>query len=352
MNKYKIAIYTICKNEEANVEKWAASNSEADVRIVCDTGSTDGTVAKLKAAGIETYQITVDPWRFDVARNASLNLLPADVDICIWQDLDEVLLPGWREAIENNWQEGTTNANHRYRHNGGAWQWHYKIHARQNCRWRWPVHEKLAWSVPAHDIWIQDFYLDEHQIYKESRNSSYAGLIRKKIDEGECHWKTYMFLAVEYDRNGEPERARAEREIAYDVCDDGAIVKSYIARIIGMTYSDQGNHEQADLWFNRGVIDSPERETLYRWGHSFYVRKDWANAFVQLSRCVTQLARRDGYTYDPAAWSYLPYDELALCCYYLEMYSKAVDYGTQALEMDPNDVRLQNNLAFYKERVQ
>ncbi len=41
----------------------------------------------------------ITPWRFDVARNKSLNLLPDDVDICVCTDLDEVFNKGWRKRI-------------------------------------------------------------------------------------------------------------------------------------------------------------------------------------------------------------------------------------------------------------
>jgi len=38
----------------------------------------------------------VHPWRFDVARNAALALVPDNV--CISPDLDDVLPEGWREV--------------------------------------------------------------------------------------------------------------------------------------------------------------------------------------------------------------------------------------------------------------
>ena len=43
MNKYKVCVYAICKNEEKFVNKWVKSMSEADEIYVLDTGSTDNT---------------------------------------------------------------------------------------------------------------------------------------------------------------------------------------------------------------------------------------------------------------------------------------------------------------------
>lgn len=40
MNKFKICIYAICKNEEKFVSRWVESMKEADKIFVLDTGST------------------------------------------------------------------------------------------------------------------------------------------------------------------------------------------------------------------------------------------------------------------------------------------------------------------------
>ena len=44
MNKYKICVYAICKNEEKFIERWVNSMKEADKIYVLDTGSTDKSV--------------------------------------------------------------------------------------------------------------------------------------------------------------------------------------------------------------------------------------------------------------------------------------------------------------------
>ena len=52
MNKYKVCVYAICKNEEKFVSRWVKSMSEADEIYVLDTGSTDNTVKFLKDLGV------------------------------------------------------------------------------------------------------------------------------------------------------------------------------------------------------------------------------------------------------------------------------------------------------------
>ena len=79
----KIAVYTIAKNEEQFVKRWADSCKEADYRLILDTGSTDETTAIAWDIGVTTHHKEFTPWRFDHARNHALSLLPEDIDICI-----------------------------------------------------------------------------------------------------------------------------------------------------------------------------------------------------------------------------------------------------------------------------
>lgn len=87
---YKICVYTICKNEEQHITAWLNSIKDADYICVLDTGSTDHTLDIIKTfqndpnytTPIIWAQQIFKPFRFDTARNASMQLIPDDVDIC------------------------------------------------------------------------------------------------------------------------------------------------------------------------------------------------------------------------------------------------------------------------------
>ena len=81
MGNYSVCVYAICKNEEAFVDRWMDSMSEADRVVVLDTGSSDATVEKLRNRGAEVTVEVISPWRFDTARNRSLELVPEDTAI-------------------------------------------------------------------------------------------------------------------------------------------------------------------------------------------------------------------------------------------------------------------------------
>ena len=56
INKYKICVYAICKNEEKFVNRWFESMKEADNIFVLDTVSTDNTIQILKELGVKVLQ--------------------------------------------------------------------------------------------------------------------------------------------------------------------------------------------------------------------------------------------------------------------------------------------------------
>ena len=174
----KVVVYAICKNEAQFVDRWVDSMSEADKIVVLDTGSSDDTAERLAARGVEVTTEVISPWRFDAARNRSLELVPEDTDICVCTDLDEVFHPGWRKHLEAAWQPGASQASYRYTWSfnpdgsEGVVFWCEKIHARQGFRWTHPVHEVLTWvgeGAPGPKVIAEGIQLDHYPDASKSR---------------------------------------------------------------------------------------------------------------------------------------------------------------------------------------
>ena len=149
MSKYKVSVYAICKNEEKFIDRWYESMKEADEIYVLDTGSTDLSVEKLEFNGVNVSVCEINPWRFDTARNKSLDLVSLDTDICVCTDIDEVFEPGWREKLEKYWDKDITRGYYNYNwsfDNKGRPAVNFyldKIHSRNGYKWSHPVHEIL-----------------------------------------------------------------------------------------------------------------------------------------------------------------------------------------------------------------
>ena len=203
MSKYKVCVYAICKNEAKFVERWYNSMKEADAIYVLDTGSTDNTVSLLKKKNIIVKEANIKPWRFDIARNKSLDLVPEDYDICVCTDLDEVLEEGWRKSLEESWQSTTTRCRYNYnwsldKNNKPLVNFYTdKIHKRHGYKWTHPVHEVLSYDGTENIITIDNITLNHYPDTKKSR-SSYLPLLELSVKEDPSDDRNMHYLGREY----------------------------------------------------------------------------------------------------------------------------------------------------------
>ena len=203
----KIAVYTIALNEEHNVEQWHKSAKDADYLLIADTGSTDKTVELAKKLGIKVAKISIKPWRFDDARNAALALLPDDIDICVSLDMDEVIVEGWREALESM-DKDATQVLYEY-----TWSWRdpqsrtqpqvryliNKVHARHGYRWKYPVHEIL---FPNRNEKHKEVFLENFKIHHypeiDREPNRYNDLIKLAFEENMDSSRYWKYLIDYY----------------------------------------------------------------------------------------------------------------------------------------------------------
>ncbi len=168
----KVAVYTIALNEAQHVKRWASSVHDADIVCFADTGSTDDTLKlarkALRSQRAKFSSISISPWRFEDAHNASLALVPADIDVCIPLHLDEMLMPGWRKALERGWLPGTTKCFYPYvfsHHPDGTPELEFlqnRIHARRGYRWKYPDHEGVyPYDILERSVTIPDLRIEQ-----------------------------------------------------------------------------------------------------------------------------------------------------------------------------------------------
>ena len=200
----KVVVYTISKNEEKFVNRFCESMKEADEIYVLDTGSTDDTVKLLRENGVNVLVKEIVPWRFDVARNESLNMVPDDTDICICVDLDEVFVSGWREELEKVWDNDTNRL--RYVYNWSLDKddrpiisfYGEKIHSRKGYKWTHPVHEVLQFDGDEEKFLFTDKVIINHYPDSSKSRSSYLPLLELSVKESPEDDRNMHYLGREY----------------------------------------------------------------------------------------------------------------------------------------------------------
>lgn len=351
----KIAVYAICKNEAKFARRWMASMSEADQVAVLDTGSSDGTARLLRELGARVEEETVSPWRFDVARNRSLELVDADADVCVCTDLDEVFRPGWRKALEAAWAPGTGQAAYRYTWSftpGGREDrvfWIEKAHRRHGYRWAHPVHEVLKWigeGEPGPTVWAREVQLDHHPDPDKSRGQ-YLPLLELSVAEDPEDDRNLHYLGREYFFYGRWDDciATLERHLALPAA-TWADERSASMRYIAKAWREKSRPDLARDWYLRAVAQAPHlREPLIDLARLLYDQEDWEGVLTFTAWALAIETRPRTYITEAEAWGSLPFDLRSMAFYRTGRIPQALSEARRALALEPENQRLQSNVA-------
>jgi tetratricopeptide (TPR) repeat protein len=352
MKKYKICVYAISKNEEKFVDRWYESVKEADEVYVLDTGSTDNTIKKLQEHNVMVKQEIINPWRFDVARNKSLELVPDDTDICVCIDLDEVLEKGWRKKLEDNWEENTTQAIYTYNWSfddmgkPNVTFYYEKIHSRKDYTWTHPVHEILTYigNGQENKKLIADIILNHYPDKTKSR-SSYLPLLELSVREDPENDRNTHYLGREYMYYQEWDKAieTLEKHLSLKKAtwkDERSASMRFIARC----YSNKGNLTQARIWLEKAINEAPYlREAYTEYGILEYNNKNYKDAIIYLNKALDIKDKYLSYINETFCWDNTIYDLLSICYFNIFDLKNSLYYATKAYNMNKNDSRIKNN---------
>ena len=350
MKKYKICVYAIEYNEEKFLSRWMKSIKNADGVYVLDTGSNDKTKKLLKKHGAIVKTKKIKPWRFDKARNLSLDMVPEDTDICICLDLDEVLIPGWREILENIWDENTTRIQYTYnwrldKNNKPIVSFYAdKIHSRKNYKWIYPVHEVLTCSTDEVYKTSNELTINHYPDDKKSR-SSYLPLLELSVKEDPTNDRNMHYLGREYMYYGR-----------WNECIDTLIKHLHLKsatwkdercasmRFIARSYINLNRYDEAEMWLLKAIKEAPYlRDPYVEMMLLKYRLEDYESIIKYGKEALKIKSNEKSYINEPFSWNETIYDLLSLAYYYTGNTTNAIKNVDIAIKINPDDKRLLNN---------
>ena len=346
----KIAVYAISKNEAGFVERFCASAKDADLILIADTGSTDDTAERARACGATVHDICITPWRFDLARNAALALIPRDFDVCVSLDLDELLEPGWREEIERVWIKGeTTRLRYMFDWGCGISFFYEKIHAKHGYLWHHPCHEYPVPDGRITEVWAQtDFLIAVHKPDPTKSRSQYMDLLELSVKEDPQCPRNAFYYARELSFN-----ARWQESI--DACKSYLLLpratwmneRCYAYRVMGRCHSELGQFEEAEKAFHSAAAEAPNtREPWCELAMLMYRQHRWEECFAFSMRALRIVDRLKVYTCDPAVWGAQPHDLASISAWHVGLIEVSIAQARMAVEKEPDNERLVANLDF------
>lgn len=349
MTKLKIAVAAISKNEEQFVKRFCDSAKDADLISIADTGSTDNTVKYAKECGVDVHQIAISPWRFDLARNAGLALIPNDVDVIISLDLDEILEPGWREEIEKVWVKGqTTRLRYKFDWGQGISFFYEKIFSKHGYKFWHPVHEYPKADPRIVEIYAQtDKLLVSHHPDNSKSRGQYLPLLEMSVKEDpHCPRNAFYYARELTFYNKWLDAVVALNKYLEMPEANWANERCYAMRLLGKAY-DALNQDGLE-WFDKATKEAPNtREPWVEMAQSYYSKKMWAECYAASMRALEIKDKALVYTMNPDVWGALPHDLAAISAYNLGRKDAAIEQGKLALTFEPDNIRLKNNLTYY-----
>ena len=345
----KIAVYAIAKNEEQFVERFLESAKDADYIIIGDTGSTDRTVETLEDIDTKVlvYPIHISPWRFDLARNAVLALIPADAEVCISLDLDEVLTPGWRDIIERQWKPGvTTQLRYQFDWGLGIEFQYEKIHSRRGFRWHHPCHEYPVLDARIDPCWAHTpALLVKHLPDPSKSRGQYMDLLQLSVKEDPHCPRNAFYFARELTFN---ERwLEAEDALKNYLALPGAVwanERSYAMRLLGQTYRRLGNIKESERWLVSATQEAPDtREPWCDLAQHYYFESRWPESYAAAKRALAITEMAKVYTCDPKVWGWWPHDQLTIAAWRIGLFNESLESAKTALAMEKTNPHLRSN---------
>ncbi len=352
----KICVYAIAKNEIKFIERWHNSVKEADYICVLDTGSTDGSFEKFKELGIITKQKVYSSFRFDVARNDSMKLIPPNATICVCVDIDEIFEPGWSKILKDNWKETTIRAKYRYTWNfnkdgsEGIVFMADKIHKYGAYVWTHPVHEVLLpknSNLQGDVLNLPNIQLNHRADTTKSR-SNYLPLLELSIKEQPLDDRNMHYLGREYMYYGKFDQAikMLKKHLQLPTA-KWTEERSASYRYIAECYKQKNNFKSFVKYLLLAIIEAPNvREPYFALAVEYYNKNKFEESAFYFLQMLKIEKRELNYMSLPESWGSLPYDCLSICFYHLKKYDKAIFYAEKALAIHPCERILQNKNLF------
>ena len=340
----KVCIYTICKNEEKFIDRWYESVKDADYICVLDTGSTDNTVEKLKKYNIITDTKIINPWRFDVARNESMKLIPKDTDVCFCIDIDEVIKPGWKEEIKKVWKKDTNRLRYTFlgqldKHGNPTYHFiNNKIHSLNGYEWKSPLHEYLVCKNNIENTILNENIVVYHRPDETKSRAAYLDILKQAVIDNPNDDRCLFYLGKEYMiYNKYNDAIKTFLKHINMPTSTWDLERSASMRYLAKCYDHINNYEESKKWLENAIKETPNiREPYVDLAKIEYIISNYDNVIDNCHKALKITEKEKNYTNEPYCWDHTIYELLALSLYFKKEYQEALKYINLAINISPD----------------
>ena len=350
----KVAVYAICKNEKDNIEKWLKCFSKADYVCVLDTGSTDGSWELLQSnqkiySNLILDQKIISPWRFDYARNASLELVPEDTTMYFMVDLDEIIKEdNWVNNVKMVWEPNFSRGVYSYHRNVDENDNilrtinEFRIHSKKWHKYINIVHEALVDENDEKKFLIDictPISIAVWHYPKADKKTNYLELCEQDLEVYPDDAVMRLQLCIECEIEHEYDKAEYHYNYLLDH-DQNKIQWFEIARCytgLGYINYKQNNLDLALRYFSEGRILYPLFSDNYLLAMEIYYNNKDFDKVIKIGEEALNNCYRATWCNITDIKSYSVYYLVGLSYYYKQDYFKALNYLWIAKKLNPTE---------------
>lgn len=361
----KIAIYAICKNEIGNIAQFLESAKEADCIRIVDTGSTDGTLdffplaaSKYPGLDFQIVQAEFQPFAFDTARNMALNWVEqTDCDFALFVDLDERIETGWADSLRALLEL------HADKHYNVIGTYMSLLHEGRVCT-RYVQNKGhalglgVSWKYSAHEVFFIPVVFETNHIQTninfthhkdESKERKYLDLLKQDFESYPNDHRCIFYYGRELYYAGQYEQAVNVLETATKNS-YGYFMSQHLELLICL-YNSTRN---AKYLYEAVSLNQLVPEIYYLLAVHHYKNNNF-NAgvgYIELLLNSVEADKDSNYGVmfkDPDVSGWKAFDIMSVCYWNLGELQKAVFCGAKALELNPTNQRLIDNIMKLKQ---
>lgn len=283
-------------------------------------------------------------------------MIPEDFDICVSLDLDEVMRPGWKENILKVWNDNTTRLHYTYNwliENNIAKISFYsdKIHKRKGAFWVNPVHEIVKFHEPETIVTTDDVIIDHYPDKNKSRKS-YLPLLELSIKEDPQNDRNMHYLGREYMYYGKWNDAidtliKHIKMKSATWSDERCASMRFIARC----YKNLQRYDEALMWLEKAIKEAPYlRDPYAEIALLYYSLEDYKMVIYYANKALEINYNPKTYINEIFSYDETLNDILSISYYYENDLNNAIKNANIALEINPNNERIKENLTIFKNK--
>ncbi len=365
------------KNEAPVIEKTLTPMVDGgiDSFLIYDTGSTDDTIATVHtffaAKGITNYVIEQEPFAdFATSRNKALDFVDQhfpQATFILMPDAEWLLRNGKSllAFCENHKEDKCSSYMVRMFRNGGLeYDVDRLIRRSSHARFKSPVHEYLESPIvgklpaEAYFYWESTKYGDDKSHIRWQRD---AKILLKHLAEEPTNSRTAFYLAQTYACLGEWEEAIRFYQLRVKLVswDEenfmtlyrlGEAVERFITTDTGK--ASIYTWSTALLYYMKAYAMRPTRiEPLIRIAQHYLHEGNHAVAYLFAKRAAEMpYPTHDTLFVEKTMYTHTCFDILGHCAWYIGEFEAGKQALQKALEYNPDDKHLLENLRFYEER--